>query len=73
MAPPRGPLAVTPSLILQVVAVLLEEDRMAALPSQSPGSQDQSLPFSESVVALNTSLAFLQGEPHSRAPVPQPL
>ncbi|KAK1335312.1 hypothetical protein QTO34_004897 [Cnephaeus nilssonii] len=44
----------------QVVAVLLEEDRVAAAPSRDPGAQDSTLPLSDSVWQLNTSLPFLQ-------------
>ncbi|XP_054548759.1 cytoplasmic dynein 2 intermediate chain 1 isoform X2 [Talpa occidentalis] len=45
----------------QVVAVLLEEDRMAVAgePDWSPGAH--TLPLSDSSSALNTSLPFLQG------------
>ncbi|XP_059567282.1 cytoplasmic dynein 2 intermediate chain 1 isoform X6 [Myotis daubentonii] len=44
----------------QVVAVLLEEDRVAAAPSRDPGAQDSTLPLSDSAWQLNTSLPFLQ-------------
>ncbi|ELK37998.1 WD repeat-containing protein 60 [Myotis davidii] len=44
----------------QVVAVLLEEDRVAAAPSLAPGAQDSTLPLSDSAWQLNTSLPFLQ-------------
>lgn len=44
----------------KVVAVLLEEDRVAAAPSRDPGAQDSTLPLSDSVWQLNTSLPFLQ-------------
>ncbi|XP_036103429.1 WD repeat-containing protein 60 isoform X2 [Molossus molossus] len=44
----------------QVVAVLLEEDRVAAAPSWDPGAQDSTLPLSDSSSQLNTSLPFLQ-------------
>ncbi|XP_049976822.1 cytoplasmic dynein 2 intermediate chain 1 isoform X1 [Alexandromys fortis] len=45
----------------QVVAVLLEEDRLAAGPSQNPRAQDKALNISESSSQLNTNLPFLQG------------
>ncbi|XP_045693812.1 cytoplasmic dynein 2 intermediate chain 1 isoform X2 [Phyllostomus hastatus] len=44
----------------QVVAVLLEEDRVAAAPGRDPGAQDSALPLSASSSPLNTSLPFLQ-------------
>ncbi|XP_003983320.2 cytoplasmic dynein 2 intermediate chain 1 isoform X1 [Felis catus] len=44
----------------QVIAVLLEEDRMAAEPSWSPAAQDSALRISDSASQLNTSLPFLQ-------------
>uniref|UniRef100_A0A8C9AK36 Cytoplasmic dynein 2 intermediate chain 1 n=1 Tax=Prolemur simus TaxID=1328070 RepID=A0A8C9AK36_PROSS len=44
----------------QVVAVLLEEDRLAAGPSQTPRAQDGTLSISESSSQLNTNLPFLQ-------------
>uniref|UniRef100_A0A9L0I400 WD repeat domain 60 n=2 Tax=Equus asinus TaxID=9793 RepID=A0A9L0I400_EQUAS len=44
----------------QVIAVLLEEDRVAAEPSWSPRMQDNTLPFSDRSSQLNTSLPFLQ-------------
>ncbi|XP_054430747.1 cytoplasmic dynein 2 intermediate chain 1 isoform X2 [Pteronotus mesoamericanus] len=44
----------------QVVAVLLEEDRVAAAPGRDPGAQDSTLPLSASSCQLNTSLPFLQ-------------
>ncbi|XP_036284770.1 cytoplasmic dynein 2 intermediate chain 1 isoform X1 [Pipistrellus kuhlii] len=44
----------------QVVAVLLEEDRVAAAPSRDPAVQDSTLPLSDSAWQLNTSLPFLQ-------------
>ncbi|ELK19037.1 WD repeat-containing protein 60 [Pteropus alecto] len=43
----------------QVVAVLLEEDHVAA-PSWSPGAPGSSLHFCDSATQLNTSLPFLQ-------------
>ncbi|XP_039692752.1 cytoplasmic dynein 2 intermediate chain 1 isoform X4 [Pteropus medius] len=43
----------------QVVAVLLEEDHVAA-PSWSPGAPSSSLHFCDSATQLNTSLPFLQ-------------
>ncbi|XP_051033791.1 cytoplasmic dynein 2 intermediate chain 1 [Phodopus roborovskii] len=45
----------------QVVAVLLEEDRLAAGPSWNPRAQDKALNISDSSSQLNTSLPFLQG------------
>ncbi|EDL89076.1 similar to hypothetical protein FLJ10300 (predicted), isoform CRA_b [Rattus norvegicus] len=44
----------------QVVAVLLEEDRLAAGPSWIPRAQDKALNISDSSSQLNTSLPFLQ-------------
>ncbi|XP_016052419.1 PREDICTED: WD repeat-containing protein 60 [Miniopterus natalensis] len=44
----------------QVVAVLLEEDRVAAASSWDPGAQGSTLPLSNSSSQLNTSLPFLQ-------------
>ncbi|XP_048950742.1 cytoplasmic dynein 2 intermediate chain 1 isoform X6 [Canis lupus dingo] len=44
----------------QVIAVLLEEDRVAAEPSWSPGAVDGTLAISDSSSQLNTSLPFLQ-------------
>ncbi|KAF6073034.1 hypothetical protein HJG60_020293 [Phyllostomus discolor] len=44
----------------QVVAVLLEEDRVAVAPGRDPGAQDSALPLSTSSSPLNTSLPFLQ-------------
>ncbi|XP_045054675.2 cytoplasmic dynein 2 intermediate chain 1 isoform X3 [Desmodus rotundus] len=44
----------------QVVAALLEEDRVAAAPGRDPGTQDSTLPLSASSSPLNTSLPFLQ-------------
>ncbi|GAB1297869.1 Cytoplasmic dynein 2 intermediate chain 1 [Apodemus speciosus] len=44
----------------QVVAVLLEEDRLAAGPSWIPRAQDKALNISDSSTQLNTSLSFLQ-------------
>ncbi|XP_021091206.1 cytoplasmic dynein 2 intermediate chain 1 isoform X4 [Mesocricetus auratus] len=45
----------------QVVAVLLEEDRLASGPSWNPRAQDTALSISDSSSQLNTSLPFLQG------------
>ncbi|KAL1790345.1 WD repeat-containing protein 60 isoform X1 [Sigmodon hispidus] len=45
----------------QVVAVLLEEDRLAAGPSWNPRAQDKALNISDSSSQLNTNLSFLQG------------
>nr|XP_045016702.1 cytoplasmic dynein 2 intermediate chain 1 isoform X1 [Jaculus jaculus] len=44
----------------QVIAVLLEEDRLAAGPSWNPHCQDSTLSISDSSSQLNTSLPFLQ-------------
>ncbi|XP_011927689.1 PREDICTED: WD repeat-containing protein 60 isoform X4 [Cercocebus atys] len=44
----------------QVMAVLLEEDRLAAEPSWNLRAQDGALSFSDSSYQLNTSLPFLQ-------------
>uniref|UniRef100_A0A8C0SSQ8 Cytoplasmic dynein 2 intermediate chain 1 n=1 Tax=Canis lupus familiaris TaxID=9615 RepID=A0A8C0SSQ8_CANLF len=44
----------------QVIAVLLEEDRVAAEPSWSPRAVDGTLAISDSSSQLNTSLPFLQ-------------
>lgn len=44
----------------QVVAVLLEEDRLAAGPSWNPRVQDKALSISDSSSQLNTNLLFLQ-------------
>ncbi|XP_034496051.1 WD repeat-containing protein 60 isoform X1 [Ailuropoda melanoleuca] len=44
----------------QVIAVLLEEDRVGAEPSWSPRAQDSTLHISDSSSQLNTSLPFLQ-------------
>ncbi|KAM5302622.1 cytoplasmic dynein 2 intermediate chain 1 isoform 2-T2 [Glossophaga mutica] len=44
----------------QVVAVLLEEDRVAEAPGRDPSAQDSALPLSASSSPLNTSLPFLQ-------------
>ncbi|XP_059964411.1 cytoplasmic dynein 2 intermediate chain 1 [Mesoplodon densirostris] len=44
----------------QVIAVLLEEDRVASEPSWTPRAQDCTLRFSDSSAQLNTSLPFLQ-------------
>ncbi|XP_072865674.1 cytoplasmic dynein 2 intermediate chain 1 isoform X5 [Chlorocebus sabaeus] len=44
----------------QVMAVLLEEDRLAAEPSWNLRAQDRALYFSDSSSQLNTSLPFLQ-------------
>ncbi|XP_036905420.1 cytoplasmic dynein 2 intermediate chain 1 [Sturnira hondurensis] len=44
----------------QVVAVLLEEDRVAAAPGRDPSTQGGTLPLSASSCPLNTSLPFLQ-------------
>uniref|UniRef100_A0A8C6W2T1 Cytoplasmic dynein 2 intermediate chain 1 n=1 Tax=Nannospalax galili TaxID=1026970 RepID=A0A8C6W2T1_NANGA len=45
----------------QVVAVLLEEDHLAAGPGWNPRAQDKALNISDSSSQLNTSLPFLQG------------
>uniref|UniRef100_A0A8C2QF71 Cytoplasmic dynein 2 intermediate chain 1 n=1 Tax=Cricetulus griseus TaxID=10029 RepID=A0A8C2QF71_CRIGR len=45
----------------QVVAVLLEEDRLTAGPSWNPRAQDKALSISDSSSQLNTNLPFLQG------------
>ncbi|XP_059135099.1 cytoplasmic dynein 2 intermediate chain 1 isoform X2 [Peromyscus eremicus] len=45
----------------QVVAVLLEEDRLAAGPSWNPRAQDKALNISDNSSQLNTNLPFLQG------------
>ncbi|XP_032160433.1 WD repeat-containing protein 60 isoform X8 [Mustela erminea] len=44
----------------QVIAVLLEEDRLGPEPSWSPGTQDGTLPISDRSSQLNTGLPFLQ-------------
>ncbi|XP_004414657.1 PREDICTED: WD repeat-containing protein 60 [Odobenus rosmarus divergens] len=44
----------------QVIAVLLEEDRVGAEPSWGPGTQDSTLHISDNSSQLNTSLPFLQ-------------
>ncbi|XP_035923004.2 cytoplasmic dynein 2 intermediate chain 1 isoform X4 [Halichoerus grypus] len=44
----------------QVIAVLLEEDRVGAEPGWCPGAQDSTLHISENSSQLNTSLPFLQ-------------
>ncbi|XP_036720041.1 cytoplasmic dynein 2 intermediate chain 1 isoform X1 [Balaenoptera musculus] len=44
----------------QVIAVLLEEDRVALEPIWTPRAQDCTLRFSDSSTQLNTSLPFLQ-------------
>ncbi|XP_058390293.1 cytoplasmic dynein 2 intermediate chain 1 isoform X3 [Diceros bicornis minor] len=44
----------------QVIAVLLEENRVATEPSWNPRAQDNTLHFSDSSSQLNTSLPFLQ-------------
>ncbi|XP_036987801.2 cytoplasmic dynein 2 intermediate chain 1 isoform X2 [Artibeus jamaicensis] len=44
----------------QVVAVLLEEDRVATAPGRDPSVQGSTLPLSTSSCPLNTSLPFLQ-------------
>lgn len=46
----------------QVMAVLLEEDRLAAEPSWNLRAQDRALYFSDSSSQLNTSLPFLQSK-----------
>lgn len=48
--------------LLQVMAVLLEEDRAAAEPGRAAQAQGCTLPFSESCARLRTSLPFLQGK-----------
>lgn len=55
--------------LLQVMAVLLEEDRAAAEPGWMSQAQDCTLPFSNSCARLDTGLPFLQGEPPSRVDV----
>ncbi|XP_044102877.1 cytoplasmic dynein 2 intermediate chain 1 isoform X5 [Neovison vison] len=44
----------------QVIAVLLEEDRLGPEPGWSPGTQDGTLPVSDRSSQLNTRLPFLQ-------------
>ncbi|XP_013365125.1 PREDICTED: WD repeat-containing protein 60 [Chinchilla lanigera] len=44
----------------QVIAVLLEEDRLAAEPTCSPREQDSTLLISDSACRLDTGLPFLQ-------------
>ncbi|XP_029776687.1 WD repeat-containing protein 60 [Suricata suricatta] len=44
----------------QVIAVLLEEDRVAAEPSWNAAAQDSALGISDRAFQLNTSLPFLQ-------------
>nr|XP_025714904.1 WD repeat-containing protein 60 isoform X3 [Callorhinus ursinus] len=44
----------------QVIAVLLEEDRVGAEPSWGPRTQDSTLHISDNSSQLNTSLPFLQ-------------
>ncbi|XP_023568684.1 WD repeat-containing protein 60 isoform X2 [Octodon degus] len=44
----------------QVIAVLLEEDRLAAEPTCSPRAHDNTLSISDSASQLNTGLPFLQ-------------
>ncbi|XP_022369625.1 WD repeat-containing protein 60 isoform X1 [Enhydra lutris kenyoni] len=44
----------------QVIAVLLEEDRVGPEPGWSPGTQDGTLPVSDRSSQLNASLPFLQ-------------
>ncbi|XP_039111786.1 cytoplasmic dynein 2 intermediate chain 1 isoform X1 [Hyaena hyaena] len=44
----------------QVIAVLLEEDRVAVEPSWDPAAQDSTLCISDNASQLNTSLPFLQ-------------
>ncbi|KAM6216185.1 cytoplasmic dynein 2 intermediate chain 1 [Rhynchocyon petersi] len=44
----------------QVIAVLLEEDRVASEPKWNLRAQDNTLSFSDSSTQLNTSLPFLQ-------------
>lgn len=51
-----------PACLLQVMAVLLEEDRAAAEPGWASQAQDCTLPFSDSCARLGTSLPFLQGK-----------
>lgn len=53
----------------KVVAVLLEEDHVAA-PSWSPGAPGGSLHFCDSATQLNTSLPFLQRKRPACPPVP---
>lgn len=48
----------------KVVAVLLEEDRVAAW-SWSPGAPGSSLHFCDGAAQLNTSLPFLQRKPRA--------
>lgn len=51
-----------PACLLQVMAVLLEEDRAAEEPGWASQAQDCTLPFSDSCARLGTSLPFLQGK-----------
>ncbi|XP_040840288.1 cytoplasmic dynein 2 intermediate chain 1 isoform X2 [Ochotona curzoniae] len=44
----------------QVIAILLEEDHLAATPSQNLRAQEHTLHFSDSSSQLNTHLSFLQ-------------
>ncbi|XP_012933507.1 WD repeat-containing protein 60 isoform X2 [Heterocephalus glaber] len=44
----------------QVIAILLEEDRLAAEPTCKLRAQDHTLPISDSASQLNTGLPFLQ-------------
>ncbi|XP_045876253.1 cytoplasmic dynein 2 intermediate chain 1 isoform X1 [Meles meles] len=44
----------------QVIAVLLEEDRVGPEPGWSPGTQDSALPISDRSSQLNAGLPFLQ-------------
>ncbi|XP_059028395.1 cytoplasmic dynein 2 intermediate chain 1 isoform X1 [Mustela lutreola] len=46
----------------QVIAVLLEEDRLGPEPGWSPGTQDGTLPISDRSSQLNTGLPFLQSK-----------
>ncbi|XP_047550188.1 cytoplasmic dynein 2 intermediate chain 1 [Lutra lutra] len=46
----------------QVIAVLLEEDRVGPEPGWSPGTQDGTLPVSDRSSQLNASLPFLQSK-----------
>lgn len=52
----------TAHCLSQVIAVLLEEDRVGAEPSWSPRAQDSTLHISDSSSQLNTSLPFLQSK-----------
>lgn len=51
----------------KVIAVLLEEDRVASEPTWTPRAQDCLLRFSDSSAQLNTSLPFLQSKRSSKS------